>query len=224
MPKHTNKEYFFEKQPITVFNIVKYLAYLETHGIIPKFEFHNDDSNLYFEIYYIGYNKWRKHGISLITYNIYTKKWKSIIDHASYRDLYEKYYYLIENDMIKVKYTSPYVEYELESEYIEDILEPSLNIFDNKYINNYNIQFNIIPNNVIIDDNFVINKVNNTLYMLAMDYSNNYYHKLQNILIFNNNFIKHEKYLNFEAIKKIYTDNYLILPLEIWNNIYLFYI
>jgi hypothetical protein len=221
MPKHTDKEYYFENEPITVFNIVKYLTYLETYDIIPKFEFYNDDINLYFEIVYTDYiGKWKKQGIALITYNIYKKKWKSIIDHTSYKELYEKYYYLVENDMIKVNFTHPYVEYELESEYIEDILEPSLNSFDNTYLNNYNVPLNINPYNVIQD--VIQYDFNNSLYGIQRLYYLTCYDKLQNIGPFYINFYEHEKYLNFEECKKVYIDNNLLLPNEIWKYIYIY--
>jgi hypothetical protein len=229
MPKNTNKAYYLNNKPVNIFNIIQYLCYMKTYGIIPEFNVFNDIDNLYIETCYTNNCKWNKEGISLIKYNIYTKKWTSIIDHIKYQEIYEKYYYLIENDMIKVNYNHPYVEYELESDYFEDILEPSLNSFNDEYINDYRIQLDITPRNFIkhhIEYNYnnYNNYIMNIIRGIQAIYDNMYNEKHQTMLSFYQKYNKHEQYLNFKACIQVYTDNNLILPQEIWDNIYKLFI
>ena len=224
MVKHTDKEYYLDNKPINILNIIQYLCYMKTYGIIPEFHVYHDIYNLYIETHYLNTFKWKKEGVSLIKYNIYTKKWTSIIDHITYEEIYEKYYYLIENNLIKINYNHPYVEYELESDYFEDILEPSLNSFNNDYINEYRIPLYINPRNFIKNNINYINNYNNIIntMMLGIEtiYNNLYNDKHQNIFPFFEKYNEHEKYLNFEACTQVYTYNNLILPQEIWNKIY----
>lgn len=217
MPKYTDKDYYIDNVPVDIWNFIKYLCYLKTYGIIPEFNVFHDINNLYIQTLYTDYNgKWNKSGISLIKYNIYTKKWTSIIDHIKYAEIYEKYYYLIENNMIKVIYNYPYVQYELESDYFEDILEPSLNSFNEEYINNYTIPLNINPRN--FNNNQIVFIVSLGIYEMY----NNLYNAIdQTIFPFYKKYNEHERYLKYEKCKQILTDNNLILPQEIWDNIIL---
>lgn len=217
MPKHTDKAYYIDNEPVNIWNFIKYLCYLKTYGIIPEFSVSHDIDNLYIQTIYTDYNgKWNKNGVSLIKYNIYTKKWTSIIDHIKYAEIYEKYYYLIENDMIKVNYTHPYVEYVLESDYLEDILEPSLNSFNNEYINDYRIPLIINPrsfnnnNQIAIIVGLGIHEMYTNLYNMIDQPIWPFYHKYN----------EHENYLRFEESKQVFIDHNLILPQEIWDDIY----
>jgi hypothetical protein len=218
MPKHTDKEYYINNVPINIWNLIKYLCYLKTYGIIPEFSVSHDIDNLYIQTIYTDYNgKWNKNGVSLIKYNIYTKKWTSIIDHIKYAEIYEKYYYLIEYNMIKINYNHPYAEYELESDYFEDILEPSLNSFNNEYINEYRIPLNINPRNLYNDYNQLVFIVSSGIEELY----NNLYNLIDPLILpFYQKYNEHEKYLKLESCKQLFTDNNLILPQEIWDNIY----
>ena len=218
MPKHTDKAYYIDNVPVNICNFIKYLCYLKTYGVIPEFSVSHDIDNLYIQTIYTDYNgKWNKNGVSLIKYNIYTKKWTSIIDHIKYAEIYEKYYYLIENDLIKVNYTHPYVEYVLESDYLEDILEPSLNSFNNEYINDYRIPLYINPRNFNNNNNQIT-----TIVGLGIAEMYNYLYNMidRPIWPFYHKYSEHEKYLRFEERKQVFIDHNLILPEEIWDNIY----
>jgi hypothetical protein len=44
--------------------------------------------------------------------------------------------------LLKINYQNPYIEYIIESYYIEDVLKPLLNVFVSRIINPYNITTN----------------------------------------------------------------------------------
>ncbi len=201
------KKYLINNKPINIYNFHIYLTYLNQLGVIPDFYINIFDDEIHFTTIYSKY-KWAEYGTSKIIYNIYTKKWKSIIDHKNYITLIKNFNYLNTYNMIQINFDDPYIEYILESDYYEDILEPSLNIFDTKYVNNFNIN----------------------IYDLNTNFVHIYLHPFFNInenKDNHNNFLKKvyacEAYLMFNNIKLILTAANYILPPELWNHIYSYY-
>jgi hypothetical protein len=148
--------HYFNNQPLSIYNLYKYLSNLYKLNIIPSFEVDICDNleNIIFTFYY-------KYGTSQIKYNIHNKKWRSLFNTISFeRFLYEcnkYYYYIIINKDINISRNNDYIM--LESSNIDDILEPSLNKFDSSYINIYSTN-NIRLNNLIESDFYVfINKI-----------------------------------------------------------------
>ncbi len=170
----TNHKYNMNNIPINISNIYKYLINLYKLEIIPYFnvEFNDDLTEIIFTFEYENNNKWGKIGTSTIMYNINTKLWTSRF-----------------NTMTENKYLV------LQSEHIEDILEPSLNSFDIKYSNNnkYNLMNLVDVNN---------QEIHNIKYI--------YYYT------FINNLIKTEKINSFNKYKLMNDSLYE----HIWEKVY----
>lgn len=201
--------YSFNNTPLTIKNVIHYLYALNYHQIIPKFWLNFSDTEMHINIIYdyINFTKYNIYGYSTIIYNIETKKWKSIINTStnindrlndSYKRFKDNYMYLIENNMIKVNYNHPYIEYVLESDYLEDILEPSFNEFNMR---------NIISNTIM--DNFMKDIVR---IQRLKDHIKNFYNKVN----------ENENKLLF-LLKKHIINTHNYLPNELWNNIYIYY-
>ena len=220
-------------EPISIFNFHKYLNYLWVLGIIPEFKitFNEDFTELQLISIYTHNNKWKKYGISLITYNINTRKWKSVIDIMTYEDLKNQYPYLIEKNLVSVSYNQPYIEYVLESDDINNILEPSLNPFDNMYINDaalqemsysfeteYNYLYTTSEMLTLLKET-IRDSINPQFFVpIPINTMSNTVDP-KDLCTFLNNFIEFENKFKFEEYKK----NYNNLPDEMWEIIFDYY-
>ena len=104
-------------------------------GVIPEFQVHfnNDMTEIIFLTEYTN-NKWEMQGTSIITYNMNIKKWKGCINTRTKDELCIKYPHLFEKNLF-INNTIIIEEYvTFESYDIDDILEPSLNPFDARYL------------------------------------------------------------------------------------------
>jgi hypothetical protein len=154
-------------------------------------------------------------GHTIITYNIYTKKWKGNINLSSHVDgnLVDKTFtnikhnfpFIIDNSLLKINYQQPYVDYIIESDYIEDVIEPSLNVFTHNIINPYNM--------IMIPE---ISRMM-TYYLNVRNFGNE-----QAIQQFYLKVDAHEKYLLFLS-KKNMINNVQFMPEELWEIVYNFY-
>ncbi len=212
------QRYYINNQPLSIKNVLQYMFCLNYNGIIPDFTVSIDNNELCINtIYSATSTRIPVNGYTTIIYNIYTKKWRGIINLASiidgrlvdktFANIYRDFPFVIENNLLKINYEFPYIEYVIESDYIEDILEPSLNVFnilDHASINPYNIF--PTPQN--------INRMHYHLATNSMFYS---------LLNFYNKIDLHEKYLLFQSIKPIINEIYH-LPEELLENIYYYFI
>ncbi len=214
------RSYHMFNESINIKNILKYLIALETYNIIPSFTINITDSELIITTIYSEKYKFPLSGHTIIVYNIHTKKWKSYINlvliingfKQTIYSIFEQHYpYLIDNNLLKINYQPPYIEYVLESDYIEDILEPSLNNFINGHTL-YRTSHSIDPYNILYDTNIVRNMshfiLNRTDRMNVSDVKH-FYKKIN----------ENERRLLFESKMKIINDAYF-LPEELWNLIY----
>ncbi len=199
---------------LTVMNIIDYMFFLQAHCVIPKFSLNFTDNEMHITIIYVKNMYNNLVGYTVIKYNINEKKWRSYINLETnmnsaniYPYLSQHYPYLVENNLIKVNFEFPFYEYILESEYIEDILEPSLNNFNN----NFNLHHIINPRNILID----WQTVNIMRYYLR----NGTNSTIQEIEQFYQKVDKQKKRVHFQTIKHILNINYF-LPDELWNNIF----
>ena len=137
-------KHYMNNNPISIYNLYKYMVNLYKLGVIPEFNVHfnNDLTEIVFLTEYNN-NKWNHQGTSIITYNINTKKWKACISTHNINQLCSKYPYLLEkklfinNTIINEEYLT------FESYDIDDILEPALNPFEIEYLNitcNYDLR------------------------------------------------------------------------------------
>jgi hypothetical protein len=193
----SSNKHYMNMQPITIYNLYKYMINLYKLGVIPSFSvnFNTDLNEIIFTICYDDI-KWDKYGTSVISYNINTRKWKTRLNTLSLEELYNNYNYLIENNnVIFDKKFSDNNYLVLESYNIDDILEPSLNPFEPQYMNygNYNLR-----DLVTVNSNHVHN-INFSCYHM-----------------FINNVIKFETDIKFIKYK---AQNDTI-PEHLWNIIY----
>ncbi len=208
--------YYIDNEPLSVKNVIKYLYCLENYGIIPHFTLNITDTELHITVIY-GYTTTLQPvmGFTNIVYNINTKKWKGINNIASiidgqkvdnrYNNIQTNFPFVIENHLLKINFDNYYVEYIITSDYIEDVLEPSLNVFEATYINPRNM---FTTHKILRDMPYFLN-----LHHFASDQDiNNFYSKID----------AHEKYLLFMLKKKIVNETYF-LPDELWKNIYKFH-
>ncbi len=207
--------YRINNETLNVKNIICYLYFLEFNDIIPKFSLNFTDSQIEIIIIYSAHStNLPLRGYTVIKYNMYTKKWISFINinnHNSTDTIYNvinrDYPYLITNNLLKINMDGQYLEYVLESEYIEDILEPSLNkfsTFDSNFRNMY-ISSHLCQNikEILLYRRFDINE---------QEYDNFYerYHE-------------YEQSKLFEKQKTLIRNNNYNLPEELWGRIYYFY-
>lgn len=224
--------HYINNEPISVFNIHKYLSYLARLEIIPWFDITFNNNEMQITTIYIINSKWGKNGLSTITYNIITRKWKSVIDNITYEELKNQYPYLIEKNMVSIKYEQPYIEYILESDDINDILEPSLNPFDKKYINHF-----------LLEELARLRMEYEYEYSYAFDVPYGYKKEMYDSICprfffsidvnimsnnvepdelyeFINNYLEFEDKINFELKKKIYENIPNNIPEELWEYIF----
>jgi hypothetical protein len=208
--------YNFYNQPLSVKNVIKYLYSLKYYGIIPHFTLNITDTELHITtIYTATETTLPLNGYTNIFYNIHTKKWKGIINLASiidgrlvdktFTNIQRDFPFVLENNLLKINYQNPYVEYVIESDYIEDVLEPSLNKFISRIINPYNITS--LP--AIMD---------NMSHHLKIRHFASY----EDVEKFYDRIDKHERHLLFMLKKKIIHET-SFLPEEMWRTIYRYY-
>ena len=97
------RNYSINNEPLSVLNIHKYLSYLLKLFVIPPFNVSFDNNEMQIVTVYNS-NKWAKNGVSIIKYNILTRKWTSIIDTMIFIELNTHYPYLVENNMVSTNY------------------------------------------------------------------------------------------------------------------------
>jgi hypothetical protein len=199
----TTIKYMFNKERLSIMNIINYLCILVHFKTIPKFSvnFTNNEMEI-ITIYSVDSTDKPLNGYNIITYNFITKKWttriniQSIVNNEFINNicgiLINNFPYLIDNNLLKVIYQNEYIEYILESDSIEDILEPSFISFNDSRIN---------PREIIISSHVV---------------------KFSRIEYLDSNYDSDNAELNkrifvFQSIKKLY-----YLPEEMWNVIYSF--
>jgi hypothetical protein len=208
--------YTINHEPLSVKNVINYLLCLKHFDIIPNFMVDITDDEL--RITTIYSHQFNVSGYTLITYNIYTKKWKGCINLSpaeygnystiTFSNIERDFPFVIDNSLLKINYQYPFVEYIIESDYIEDVLEPSLNVFNHPNLN---------PRNMISNP------------LLSNQYTYEYYLRLVNIndvndiQTFYNKIDAHEKHLLFLSKKNIINQNYY-LPEELWRIIQSYYI
>jgi hypothetical protein len=219
--------YNIDNVPLNILNVINYLYYLNYKEIIPAFTFNFDnevkETMTITVIYSLSSTNLPLSGYTTITYNIQTQKWKSSINLSSIIDgrLIDKTFiniqrdfpFVIDNHLLKINYQHPYVEYVIESEYIEDVLEPSLN----KFINDWN-RNNIDPYNInIINEPIINNYISLKLLMPNMCFGD-----YTSLIIFNFTNNTHKRYLEFLSKKKTINDR-IFVPNELWIIIYKYY-
>jgi hypothetical protein len=220
--------YNIDNESLNISNIINYLYYLNYHKIIPAFTFNFDneikETMTITVIYSMSSTNLPLSGFTTITYNIQTQKWKSSINLSSiidgrlidktFTNIQRDFPFVIDNNLLKINYQYPYVEYVIESYYIEDVLEPSLNKFINVF-NSYNIDpYNIITD-PIINNNMSI--VLQSLYMPSKHFGN-----YNDFVIFNTNNRNHKRYLEF-LLKKYIINDRIFVPEELWKIIYKYF-
>ncbi len=199
--------YYIDNQLLNIKNIINYLFCLSYHKIIPKFMLDTTDDELIITIIYSSSTTSLKLcGSSIITYNIYTKKWKGVINLYSiidgkmldrnYINIQRDFPFIVDNNLLKINFQHPYVEYVIESDFIEDVLEPSLNKF---------IHSAFDPRDLITIPTF-----------------HNFIHISPNIREFYDKVDDHERHLLFLSKKALVNKKYF-LPEELWINIYKYY-
>ncbi len=209
--------YTINYEPLSVKNVIDYLLCLKHHEIIPNFMLDITDDGLHITaIYSYASCKFNVSGHTIISYNIYTKKWKGNIIFSSmefgnstnitFNNIYRDFPFVIDNNLLTINYEYPFIEYIIESDYIEDVLEPSLNVFNHSSLD---------PRHMMSDPSF------------ADKYIYEYYLRLVNInkddiQPFYNKIDAHEKYLLFLSKKNIINQNHY-LPEELWRIIYNYY-
>ncbi len=207
--------YTINNQLLNIKNVIAYLFCLKQYDIIPKFIINITDNELQITtIYPYEPLKYQYSGYTIITYNIYTKKWKGSINltpneyiansNITYITINRDYPFIIDNNLLTINFQYPFIEYIIESDYIEDVLEPSLNKFVHPYLNPYNLY---LPNNIQSDFRYYYN--------LDM-------RMFIDIKPFYNKYDEHEKRLAFLSKKNIISENYY-LPEELWIEIYKYY-
>ena len=208
--------YHINNESLSIKNIINYLFCLNHFEIIPNFTINTTDTELQIiTIYSYTSTLLPVSGHTIITYNIYTKKWKGIINLAShvngmlldntYINIQRDFPFIIDNSLLKINYQHPYVEYIIESNYIEDIIEPSLNVFTHNIINPYNM--------------IMIPEISRMMkhYLNVRNIGNE-----QAIQQFYLKVDAYEKYLLFLSKKNI-INNVQFMPDELWEIIYNFY-
>ncbi len=208
--------YYINNEPLSIKNIINYLYCLKHHNIIPNFMLNITDTEIQITtIYSCTSTQLPLSGHTIITYNIYTKKWRGSINLASringnlvdktFTNIQRDFPFVINNNLLKINYKQPYVEYIIESDYVDDIIEPSLNVFMHDIIN---------PRDIIMTPD--INR--------DMIYFLNYRHfgNEQNIQNFYLKIDAHEIYLQFLSKKNIISKEHF-LPEYLWKTIQCFY-
>ncbi len=224
--------YYINNELVSIKNIIKYLHCLYFYGIIPKYQLNITETELLITIIYsISTTDLQLSGYTVISYNIYTKKWRGSINNASivdgrfvdktFTNLQRDFPFVINNNLLKINYQQPYIEYIIESHHIEDVLEPSLNNFNHPSSSSVRMEHYILhpitpidPRNIMCNPLINMDLHNYLKYTLKINQEeiDNYYHKID----------LHEKYLGFVDLKKIINQNYF-LPDELWQNIYKYY-
>jgi len=223
-------QYNIDNEPLDIKNVIKYLYCLKLYQIIPHFNLDITDKELNITtIYSPTSTNLPFNGYTVITYNIYTKKWKGVINlnniengslvNKTYLNLKNNFPFVIDNDLLSIKYEHPYAEHIIESEYLEDVLEPSLNVFRHNLFNPRNINSAICFATVIRNGYSI---TYNNIY--GMDYAIEHYHngKKSDIQNFHRKIEEHENYLMFMSKKDIIKKSFF-LPEELWRTIYKFY-
>ncbi len=210
------QNYIFNNEPLSVNNVINYLLCLKHFNIIPNFMIDITDDELHITTIYS--NQFNVSGYTLITYNIKTKKWKGCINLSSneygnyspitYTNISRDFPFVINNNLLKINYQYPYIEYNIESDYIEDVLEPSLNVFNHPVLNPRNMISHSILSNQYTYENYYLRLVNTNV---------------NDIQTFYNKIDAHEKYLLFLSKKNIINQNYY-LPEELWRIIQSYYL
>jgi hypothetical protein len=212
--------YNIDNKPLSVDNIINYLYYLNYHKIIPDFTFQFDSKMEEIMTITVIYSASTTiiplSGYTIITYNIKTQKWKSSINLASiidgrlvdktFTNIQRNFPFVIDNNLLKINYEHPYVEYVIESNYIEDVLEPSLNTFISDHIDPYDIK----PDPAMKNKMFWFFLLNKTF----GDYVE--------FLVFTTNNSIYERYLEFLSKKNTINEKKFV-PEELWDIIYKYY-
>ncbi len=207
--------YRINNEALTVKNICSYLYFLEFHSMIPKFSLNFTDTYMeIITIYSAHSTRLPFSGYTVIRYNIHTQKWSSVINltHLNssdtiYNILDRDYPYLITNNLLKINMDGPYIEYVLESDYIEDILEPSLNKFSQFEPNYRSVN---IPAYIFKHIKYTLQ--NKGIHINDQAYDN-FYERLH----------EHEQFVAFEETKQQINNSNYELPGELWNRVYHFY-
>ena len=207
--------YTINNESLSIKNVIIYLLCLKYHEIIPNFMVDITNDELHITTIYSSC-KFNVSGHTIITYNIYTKKWKgsinlSPVEYGNYStitfsNIERDFPFVIDNSLLKINYQHPFVEYIIESDYIEDVLEPSLNVFNHPYLNTRNmLSFPLLLNKYLYE---------NTLKSIHItdDELQTFYNKID----------AHEKYLSYLSIKNIINETHY-LPEELWIDIYKYY-
>ena len=208
--------YNINNEPLSVKNVIKYLYCLNRNGIIPKFTLNITNTELHITVIY-GYSTTSLPfmGFTTIVYNIYTKKWQSInnivtlidgqkVDNR-FNNIQTNFPFIIQNNLLKINFDNYYVEYIITSDYIEDVLEPSLNLFDENLINPRNM---FITPTILREISYYLNVGR---YGSDVDIQE-FYRKVDD----------HERYLLF-LLKKKNVNETFFLPEELWKNVYKYY-
>jgi hypothetical protein len=208
--------YNINNEPLSVKNVIKYLYCLNRNGIIPQFTLNITNTELHIIVIY-GYSTTSLPlmGFTNIVYNIYTKKWKSINNIASlidrqkvdnrFNNIQTNFPFVIQNNLLKINFDNYYVEYIITSDYIEDVLEPSLNLFDENLIN---------PRNMFI--------TRDSLGDMFRYLNLGYFGSDIDLQDFYRKVYEHERYLLFLSKKKNVNETFF-LPEELWENVYKYY-
>ena len=213
--------YNIDNEPLNMGNVIKYLYYLNYEKIIPPFTFNFDkemnDTMTIIVIYSPSSTIIPLSGHTIITYNIHTQKWKSsinllsIIDgrlvNRTFANIQQKFPFVIDNNLLKINYQYPYVEYVIESDYIEDVLEPSLNEFISDHIDPYNIM--------------TTPTINSNMHF-SLQSSRRPFGNYTDYIIFHMNDNRHKRYLEFLSKKNTINES-LYVPEELWDIIYKYF-
>ena len=207
--------YTINNEALSIKNVIIYLLCLKYHEVIPNFMVDITDDELHITTIYSSC-KFNVSGHTIITYNIYTKKWTgninlSPVEYGNYStitfsNIERDFPFVIDNSLLKINYQHPFVEYIIESDYIEDVLEPSLNVFNHPYLNTRNIlSFPLLLNKYFYENSLKSIHITN-------DEIQTFYNKID----------AHEKYLSYLSIKNIINETHY-LPEELWIDIYKYY-
>jgi hypothetical protein len=156
-------KHYMNNEPISIHNIYKYLVNLLKIKVIPYFmvSINNTKDEITFTFNYTDI-KFGKFGKSKLIYNIYTKIWTSKFNTTSFNTICKNYNYLIKANMVSIdNIVNNNIVINLQSQNIDDILEPSLNPF--------NTELNIDVYNMHEIDNTVIHNIYHSEYYLFMN-------------------------------------------------------
>jgi hypothetical protein len=212
----TTINYRINNKPLNIKNIINYLYSLKYYKIIPNFGLNFTATEMEILTVYSSNDAFPYRGHTIITYNITTKKWKSCIYLYSvinnklinniFTILHRNYPYLCINNILKIDNTNyPYADYILESDYIEDIFEPSFISFNQTH--------SINPRNITIN-RYIVDSMRRAFQ------NNNYEAEIE---AFYQRIEQEDKRVLLESIKEIINNKHY-LPEEIWRNVARFYI